>query len=281
MSSAFIKALASAAVAACVVFAGDATLPRLRAQVADDSSFAAASIKPNKSGEGATALGFRRGGRFSAINETLFRLISEAYAGSFQLARFQVVGGPGWIDSDRFDVDAIAEGDPTTEQRRAMLRRLLAERFTLAVRSEVRQLQLYDLIRASKDEKLGSSLRPSAVDCAALRAAAGDAPVPIAPGQTRPCVKRFGQRQVSGEGMTIAELASVLARYLNRTVVDRTALKGGFDWTLDWTPEAQSADLDRLSIFTAIQEQLGLKLEPHNGPVEVLIIESVDRPTPD
>jgi len=82
--------------------------------------------------------------------------------------------------------------------------------------------------------------------------------------------------------MAIAELASMLSRYVSRAVVDRTGLDGAFDWSLEWTNDAQvAADSDRVSIFTALQEQLGVKLERQDGPVEVLVIDGVERPSPD
>jgi uncharacterized protein (TIGR03435 family) len=259
--------------------------PRLRAQApANDPSraFDVASIKPNRSGDGATDLGFRQGGRFRAINETLFRLIGEAYASSFPLPRFQVVGGPNWIDSDRFDVEAITDANPSPDQSRLMLRRLLAERFKLVVHYEMREVPIFNLVIARKDGRLGPQLRRSDVDCVALRAAAGDAPIPVSPGQTRPCMMRFGRGQLSANGMTMAELAGMaLSRYVNRPVLDHTGLDGGFDWTLEWTPDTQVvADLERPSIFTALQEQLGLKLESLDGSVNVLVIDSASRPIP-
>jgi len=147
------KTVALAIIGAALEIVGAITLPRLRAQgpLSDSPSFDVASIKPNTSGEGASDLGFWPGGRFRAVNETVYRLISEAYAKSFQLPRFQVVGGPNWIDSDRFDVEAVAETDRPIEQRRLMLRRLLAERFKLVTHYDVREQQIFDLVAMRED----------------------------------------------------------------------------------------------------------------------------------
>jgi uncharacterized protein (TIGR03435 family) len=163
-----------------------------------------------------------------------------------------------------------------------MLRRLLIDRFKLIAHYETRELRVYSLVKAREDGRLGPSLRRSDVDCAALRAAAGDRPIPAAPGQKRPCIMGFGRSQITGDGLTIVSLTSMLSRYVNRDVIDRTGLEGGFDWVLEWTPDGQvAADSERPSIFTAIQEQLGLKLQAQDGTVQVLIIDSVERPTPD
>lgn len=258
------------------------------------SSFEVASVKPNKSGSGGT-LGFESGGRFRAINTTLWRLIGEAYAdapGSYPfsrpLPRFRIVGGPSWIDAERFDIEAKPEGEPDAAQTHAMLRALLADRFRLLVHSETRALPIYNLVRARADGRLGPQLRLSNVDCAALRATGTTSPTAVLPVQERPCVMRFGRSQSSAVGLTMSELANgVLPLYVGRTVVDRTGLAGSFDWAFEWTPDQllpvvggdTRIDPNGPSLFAAIQEQLGLKLESANGPVSVLVIERAELPT--
>jgi uncharacterized protein (TIGR03435 family) len=298
MNQLALRATAGGPIGVALLFVGILTAPRLQAhsQSAPPPSrpaFEVASVKPNKSGDGATTLGFQQGGRFRAINETLVRLIGEAYATSVALPRFQLVGGPTWIDSDRFDVDAIAEGNPSPEQGHLMLRALLADRFKLIIHADTRELPMYNLVKSRSDGKLGERLRPSDINCAALRGAGGT-PTPVTPGQPPPCVMSFGRGSLSAKAMIISQLASMgLARLVSRTVVDRTGLEGAYDWTLEWTPDQASQgqpgssgtpahiDLDRPSIFTAVQEQLGLKLESTKGPVDVLVIDSVEHPTGD
>src|SRR5205814_962167 len=99
-------------------------------------SFEAASVKANKSGASATSLGFQQSGRFRAVNEPLWRLIAEAYRSSYQLRRFEIVDIPDWIDGERFDVEAVPEGNPTPGDQHLMLQSLLVERFKLAVHQE-------------------------------------------------------------------------------------------------------------------------------------------------
>lgn len=241
-------------------------------------TFDVASVKTNKSSDAATSLGFQRGGRFRAVNESLWRLIAEAYGTSYQLRRFEIVGIPDFIAGHRFDIEAVPQADPTPEEQRAMLRNLLAERFRLAVRREVRELPIYALVLARVDGRLGDQLQRSAVDCQTLRAG-GALPVQVPAGQERPCVMMFGPNLLRANGMTISDLAELgLSRYLNRKVVNETKLLGPFQWSLKWAAETNP---EGISIFTAVQEQLGLKLEPKTGPVEIVVVDHVELPTPD
>jgi uncharacterized protein (TIGR03435 family) len=241
-------------------------------------SFEAASVKTNRSGDAATSLGFQRGGRFRAVNEPLWRLIAEAYGTTYQLRRFEIVGIPDSIAGERFDIDAVAEGDPSPDAQRAMLRNLLGERFKLAAHREVRQLPIYTLVLTRPDGRLGEDLHPSTIDCAALKAA-GALPVQVPAGQERPCVMMFGPNLLRANGMTISDLAEMgLSRYVNRLVVNQTKLQGPFQWSVKW---AADTNPDGVSIFTALQEQLGLKLEPKTGPVEIVVVDHVELPTPD
>jgi len=266
----------------------------IRARQPSEPSFDVASIKLNKSG-GPGTLGFDSGGRFRAMNTTLWRLLGEAYAdapgaypASRPLPRFRIVGGPSWIDGDRFDVEAKPEGRPDAGQAHAMLRALLADRFRLLAHSETRELPVYNLVKARADGRLGPQLRTSSVDCAALRAAGTIPPGAELPAQQRPCVMRFGRSQSSATGLTMSDLAEVvLPLYVGRAVVDRTGISGPWEWSLEWTPDQllpvvggdTKIDPTGPSLFAALQEQLGLKLESSSGPVSVLVIERVERPT--
>jgi uncharacterized protein (TIGR03435 family) len=259
-------------------------------------TFEVASVKTNASGSGGTG-GRLAGASFAMTNETLWRLIGEAYADPQALPRFHIIGGPNWIDADRFDVEGVAAKPLDRPQAELMLRTLLAERFKLTVHTETRQLPVLALRRARRDGAFGPQLRRSDVDCAALRAAK-TTPPPSSDGPR--CVMQFGFGRSSADGLTITELATVgLSRIAGRNVIDETGLRGPFQWTLAWTPDnlpprapgtpadqpvtvnGIAIDPNGPSLFTAVEEQLGLKLEPTKGPVDVLVIDHVERPTPD
>ena len=268
-------------------------------QQASAPAFEAASIKVNSSGEAATTLGFQAGGRFRAVNEPAWRLIGEAFGSPIPLPRERILAGPAWMYADRFDVTAVAQGDPSQDQRRAMLRALLVERFKLIVREEQRQLPVFELTMARSDRVPGPGLRRSTVNCEALLAAGSPLPSP-GPGEPLPCVMTFGFGRVAATGMTLEQLASMgLTRFAGRPVINRTELEGPFDWTLIWTPDnlpprapgtppdqpirVNGIDIDPNGppLPTALQEQLGLKLNASRGAVPVLVIDRIERPTAD
>lgn len=281
-------ALFTAAIAICSAV-GSAQQVRPGATLA----FEAASIKLNTSGDWRKSLGPAPGGRFLATNNALRALIAFAYGVDQSTAGFRIVGGPQWIDDDRFDVAAKVDGTWTPQQMSEMLRALLADRFTLAAHHETRELPVYALVAAAG----GARLRRSEVDqaaCDARRAAVQRRePVPpVPPGATPVCgTGRTNPGAITAVGWTIDTLSSAVAPFVGRSVVDRSGLSGLFDFELTWTPD-QSAqlppDAPRItidpngpSIFTALQEQLGLKLESARGPVDVVVIDRVEHPTPD
>jgi uncharacterized protein (TIGR03435 family) len=267
---------------------------------ASGPSFEVASVKPNKSGDGRIMLGMQPGGRFTATNVPLRALIRQAY----QLQDFQIVGAPDWINNERFDIVAKAEGDVPPAQpgtvgpMQLMMRNLLAERFKLVTHQESRELPIYALVLARSDGKVGSHLNPSQVDCAARMAAERGRgmppPGPPSPGQRPECGLRIGPGTMAMGGFPLQQFAQTLSQFVQRVVVDKTGLTGPYDLDLTWTPDQRPQgppppgapplppiDPDGPSIFTAVQEQLGLKLDPQRGPVDVLVVDSVDRPTPD
>jgi uncharacterized protein (TIGR03435 family) len=178
-------------------------------------------------------------------------------------------------------------------------RSLLVERFHLGVHNEAREMPIFALILARSDGKLGPRLHPSSTDCAALMAsmrARGGPPAPPPPGERLPCGIRMFPGNLSGGASTIAQLTNVLARFVNRTVVDRTGLAGAFDLDLQWTPDQMpqgrgdpppglpplpAIDPNGPSIFTAVQEQLGLKLESTRAQVDMLVIDRAEHPMED
>ena len=173
-----------------------------------------------------------------------------------------------------------------------MLRALLYERFKLRVHTEQRELPVYHLVTARRDWKLGPQLRPSAVDCEAVRSTRAPGPRPADDGSEPTCRPSFdanvreGTMTVKVEGESMTSLArTLLSSETRRTVLDKTGLAGTFDIQLTFIPEPlpglprMPASENGVSLFTAIQEQLGLKLEAERGLVEVLVIDGAERPT--
>ena len=244
-------------------------------------NFDAASVK-RRTEPGGGFMGRQPGGRFTAQGVSLQDLIVFAYA----LQPYQIIGGPRWLDTDRWDVVAAGSTrDPAGVL--VALQRLLADRFALAVRRETREMPVYALMLARSDGRLGPQLKRSAVDCSAVRSQAertGNIPP-----EARMCdvQGRIGSIQMSGS--PIVDVAPLLSTRLQRTVIDRTGLTGPWDLTLTYTPEpnqiaagvvgpgvAATVDPNGPSIFTAVQEQLGLKLESTRAPVDVLVIERAE-----
>jgi uncharacterized protein (TIGR03435 family) len=227
-------------------------------------AFEVASVKPNTSGISNAIAPSRGNGSYSASNVALKSLIANAY----QVRIFQIAGDPAWLTTERFDIIARGpEGTPDS-QRPAMLRTLLAERFKLAAHFETREQQVYALVLQRNDGRLGPNLKPSAPDA-----------TPRGPFTS----VQNGIARVNGTAVTVDDLAVVLASSnFRQMVINRTGLDSRFDLDLRFTPESSSAAAPEFpSIFTAVQEQLGLKLEASRGPVDVLVIDSVERPTPD
>jgi bla regulator protein BlaR1 len=268
--------------------------------------FEVASIKPNKSGDGRIMIGMQPGGRFTATNVPLRMLIRNAY----QLQDSQIVGGPDWMATDRYDIVAKAEegavsgpppplGQPGPIQ--LMLRSLLAERFKLVVHNEDKEMPIFALVLNRPDGKLGSQLTKSDVDCAAMMGRGrgdgpgrgGPPPGPPQPGQPMPCGIRMAPGNMVVGAAPISQIASTLSQFAGRIVIDKTGLTGNYDMNLTWTPDnmpqrAHGApeplingvpiDPNGPSIFTAVMEQLGLKLDSQKAPINVLVIERAEHP---
>jgi uncharacterized protein (TIGR03435 family) len=256
--------------------------------LAPGPSFEVGSVRPNKAGPSATgsaSVGFQPGGRFTATNITVRQLIELAY-GSAGFDKSRLVGGPRWTETERFDIDARAAAGSEAQQLQAMLRSLLAERFGLLLRNEVREMPIYALVLASPDGRLGPRLQRSE-DCTV----AGNRKSPTATND--PAAMCGGGRGGTGRlmfgGIPLSMgLLPTLSGELQRVVVDRTGLAGFFNGSLEWMPnplatpppDAPPPPADAPSIFAAVQEQLGLKLQASTAPVEVFVIDSVERPTP-
>jgi uncharacterized protein (TIGR03435 family) len=262
-------------------------------------AFEVASVKPVKP-EVLLQRGFYcgfLGGRFRALN-TLEGLIACAYGIRQARSHLEILGGPKWLDLDPFEIIANSPLDnvPRSFEGLVMLRTLLAERFRLAVHHETREVPMYALVIARRGLRLGPKLRPTAQDCAAWIAGGrrGAPPglrsgSPPAAAGDLPC----GAQMVNGtairfSAMTLSRLADLLSPRVGRPVQDQTGLAGNFDFDLQWSPEPGkegplNAGLPEslpTSIFTALHEQLGLKLESTKGPADVLVIDHVEQPTP-
>jgi uncharacterized protein (TIGR03435 family) len=285
---------------ACVV----GIVHTLAAQTSPGPEFEAASIKPNNSTAPGRRIGIP-GDRFIATNEPLWQLIATAYgAPGFLpqlLANYQISGGPKWINSDRFDIEAKAAGDVVrgtegTRRKQLMLQTLLAQRFKLVVHYEMKNMPVYALVLARRDQTLGPKLQRSKVDCAALRRNPNYRPGPVFgtpafdPANHDLCGSGVGIEGILKGGVTMTDLTVTFSRWLDRAVVDRTGLTGTFDVELQFSsegllgvpgppPGVERPPNDNPSIFTAVQEQLGLKLESTRGPVEVLMIDHAEKPT--
>jgi uncharacterized protein (TIGR03435 family) len=246
-------------------------------------------------------IGLQASGRFIAPNTTVRGLIESAYG----LQGYQIIGGPEWISTDRFEVMANTREGVSPADARTMLRMLLEERFQLAAHSETRQLPVFELRLVREDRRLGPQLRPSGAGCAPMRgpargigapsfAAAPPPPPPppdvVVPLNAEPfppsrCPSAAARMNGLGHWSLRQESMAWVARQLmgdtSRPVFDRTGLEGLYDIDLTFASDAAIAagGIDALTLEGALREQLGLRLEPTRAPVEVIVIDRVERPT--
>jgi len=269
---------------------------------ADNPKFEVASIKPGKPGDMRMFMRFQPGGRLVVTNMPIKAFMTFAY----NVQQFQISGEPKWFDSERYDIEAKPDSATAVkldklprEQRgdeiRQMMQALLAERFHLSLHRQTKDLPVYALVVAKGGPKLQKSDfvppdKPGALP-------------PPKPGGPPPKGGLFmqGPGQVTSTGSELPMLVNILSHALNRIVTDKTGLKGNYDFTLKWTPDQPSPqafgagqgpgpgpmganappppDPNGPSLFTALQEQLGLKLESQKGPVEILVIDHVEKPS--
>ena len=240
-------------------------------------AFEVASIKPNSSGApGPGGLGWGPNG-IRASNIAPASLLTFA----FGVQADQIAGTPSWASNDRFDINArVGPGqvfDPMTMVGPLLLN-LLADRFQLKTHHETRELNVYRLVRVRAD-RLGPKIAPAAADACAPPAQTDVASLREA---ARRCSGGPGPGGISVHGMPITTLAKFMGPSAGRVIVDATGLMG--NWDLDLTfvnPLQTSADSDGPSLFTALEEQLGLKLESGHAPVDVIVIDRLERPAPD
>jgi uncharacterized protein (TIGR03435 family) len=283
--------IASAIVLSCLMLAASLA-PRwiAFAQQPAGPSFEVASVKPNTGSSHLVHLQPSPGGRFNAENITLRFLMQYAY----DVQDFQISGGPGWVNTDRYDIAAKAEGSPSGNQMMGpMLRTLLEDRFKLVLHRETRQLPVFALTALKSGPKLKPSKDGSCTPWSPYSLNTASSPFP-APGEKPPTFcgfRGFGiqdaNQTLDMPGSSVEELTASLAMALRRSVIDKTGLAGKFDFHLTWTLEAPavparapdlSSDAPGSSLSTSLQEQLGLKLESVKGPVEVLVLDHVEKP---
>jgi uncharacterized protein (TIGR03435 family) len=223
-------------------------------------SFDAVSIKTNTSGSFSGGVGPTPGGGIKAENATLEGMMLWAW----EINGLELIGGPGWLDETRFDIVATASGSPDFQRTLAMTRAMIEERFQLKLQKQMRRLPVYALTLARSDGRLGPSLRQNNVDCA-----------------TSYCGSKISGGLVDSIGVSMADFAKTHAARAGRIIVDRTGLSGGFDVTLRYNPDpgGPRSTPDFPAFFTAVEEQLGLKLTPQNADVEVFVIVDVQKPT--
>ena len=246
--------------------------------VTPDRAFEVASIKPNTGVDVPESISLQPNGsvRFTAF--PVRTLITIAYRSEGRQRFDQLIGGPSWIAVDRFDIVAKAPEEPGAQPGPSavpgMLRALLRDRFRLRTHTETRPMPAYALVAARRDGKRGSRLRETTIACSA------DDP-------ERWCGIRATGGVITGRGVSAAELAGNLSGYpeVDLHVTDRTGLTGRYDFRLEYAPDTPSRRDGALnagpSLFTALNEQLGLSLQPETAVLPVLIIDSIERPTPD
>lgn len=252
----------------------------------DKPSFEVASIKLNHSGDRRMGIQMPPGGRFVATGITARMLITIAY----KIKEHQLSGGPSWIDSERYDISAKPEAKATSDQVLLMLQSMLAERFQLTLRKETKELPIYVLTVAKNGPKIEEWKDDGA--------AADGKPEP-GRGPMRGGMMRIGPGRLTAQGIPVSGFADRLASILGRNVIDKTGLTGKYNFDLKWTPdESQAAmfkgpgdgpggreggppppDPNGPSIFSAVQDQLGLKLEAQKGPVDVYVIAGIEKPS--
>lgn len=242
--------------------------------------FEVATIKPAQAGNGMRWVGFPPTG-LSVKNMPVQMLVREAFG--FEDDR--ILGEPGWVKMDRFDIEAkVAASDApklqklTRDQRSLMLRPLLEDRFNLKFHYETKVLPFYALVIARGGLKMKEFEPPGNPATNGLR--------------------YTGRGRLESQGTQIEFLSHVLSQQIGRTVLDKTGLTGKYDFTLEWEPDdappmagsveggrsrndnGRPPDSGRPSLFTALQEQLGLKLESEKGPISVIVIDHIEAPSP-
>ncbi|HLW77226.1 MAG TPA: M56 family metallopeptidase [Bryobacteraceae bacterium] len=250
--------------------------PRLRAQSLfttpyNGPGFEVASIKPNQSGDRGSGIPPAQGGRFRALNVTTRQLLGYAYQTQ---SHARIGGGPSWLDADRYDVNAKAAANLPEAKLRPMVLKLLEDRFALKFHAEAKQMQAYILSVAKNGPKfeISHTCKPD-------------------PKLNWPCggFRVQNRRYVGGQQVSAADLAEVLEELIGQPVIDHTGIDGVFNVQLEWTPDERQSpggdagvaapDTDKPSLYVAIQEQLGLRLDLKKTTVDAIVVDSASKPS--
>jgi len=222
------------------------------------------------SGQGAARVGWNPGGVYRMDDGSLSVLLYSAYPDVVD-----IVGLSGWMVSEHYDVQVKAQREPTASERALVIRQLLGDRFKLKARVEQQDRPTYALKLARADKPFGPNLRRAPIDCADFvkLPAEKQSAVPAPSNNGRRCGTMVNSAGMVSGGISMKRLADNLSGRAGRTVVDETGLPGDYELTLEFAPD--------VSIFTAVREQLGLTLDASRGLLPVLIVDQVERPTPD
>src|SRR4051812_19900853 len=239
-------------------------------QQASSPKFEVATIKRNVSLSDGGTIGMEPGGRFRAVNTDVRFMIATMYRTGPPLFASQIIGPPPWATTEHWDITAKVTDDLASQSPQELFRKmpplvqsLLEDRFKLALHHDTQPQPTYALVLARRDGVMGPRLRRTTTDC--LK-------------EFDKCRIESAAGHYAGVGVTMSSLLIFLSNTVERVVVDRTGLQGSFDVDIDWSSDAGS---DKPSIFTAVQEQLGLRLDFERNPVDVVIIDHVERPTED
>ena len=240
---------------------------QLKTDTAKRLEFEVASVKPSNPGDNGGGIKPLPGGQTYVARNAPVKVMIKLM---FHLNDRQISGAPAWLETDRYDVEAKADGPHTIDELHVMFQNLLIDRFKLQFHKEMRTLPAYELVVDKSGTKLAENTSPEHFD------------IPIQP-------TGFGKLQATHCSMSY--FSWVLSQRLDRPVIDQTGLGRFYDFTLEWTPEVPpglaarpeaAANLPPTNgpdIFTALREQLGLKLDSYKGPVEVMVIDHVERPS--
>jgi uncharacterized protein (TIGR03435 family) len=239
-------------------------------------AFEVASIKRSQAQTSSWSYGSQPGGRWSMRNSTISTVIREAYPAESK----RLVGAPDWVEKDAYDIEAKAEGEPSEERIQLMLRSLLAERFRFAAHYASVEEPVFELLTTQADDRRRDALRSATIDCDAAREANRtgrrfDGPLPA--NGAPPCGWRSDGENYWFGGVTMSRFAQTLSPD-GRVVVDKTGLPGRYEFTLRYSREVDTTD-DLPSIFVALREQLGLRLEPGTSMLRAVVVDHIERPS--
>jgi len=228
------------------------------------------------------------GGRWISQNAPLIDILRTVFP-EYRLLG-QIVA-PEWVQRTRFDVDARGRGEPSRTQMIEMMKQLLTDRFAMKARTEQREIEVQALTLARSNGRLGNALRPSSVDCQVVAAARAKGESPQGPGGRPLCIALSNEQpsgliRVRGGGALMAHLIAMIQGAVREPIVDRTGLTGQYDLDLEFNPELGGLgptppEAPGSSLSTALQEQLGLRLERQKAPMTVLVVDHVAMPSPD